>query len=71
MAGGSQGRNFISLWEGPGPQMLVRKGVKSEEKSDFVRIWMVPERFSSSAQPPPPNRFGKVTPVEVANETDL
>ena len=57
----SQGRNFLSLWEGPSPPpkkkmglslsppndglsppMLVRKGIKVEEKSDSIRILMAP-----------------------------
>ena len=34
-------RNFISLWEET-PSLIARKGVKSEEESDFIRILMVP-----------------------------
>ena len=36
-----QGRSFISLWEPP-PPMMARKSVKSEEKSNLIRILMVP-----------------------------
>ena len=49
-----QGRNFISLWEGPSPLnvrlsppywskpvTMARKGIRSEEKSDFIRSLMV------------------------------
>ena len=37
-----QGRNFVSLWKGSGSPKMARKGVKSEEKSDFIRILIVP-----------------------------
>ena len=43
-----QRSKFISLWEGPSPNVgvrpliMVRKGVASEDKSDFIMNLMAP-----------------------------
>ena len=41
--------------------MLARKGFKSDEKSDFIRILMVGYYLEHALSLP--NRFGKVTPI--------
>ena len=45
--------------------MMTRKGVKFEEKSDFLRILVIPGALFTIC-PPPPNRFGKVTTMRIA-----
>ena len=49
----TQGRNFtrISFWEVPGPTMMARKWVKSEEKSDFSGILMIPGALFTPCPP--------------------
>ena len=68
-----QGRNFISLWEGPilllrlgwapqwwsEPQMLARKEVKFAEQSDSIRTSMIPWALYAHCSPPPSKSIWK------------
>ena len=54
--GERQGRNFISLWEGPGDKKMGL--VNLERNPTAAGFWWYLEHFSPSD--PLPNRFGKV-----------
>ena len=62
--------HFGSVWApnlGLSPPMIVRKWAKFEEKSDFIRILMVPwALFTLWA----PNRFEKVTCIGFSKKKD-